>query len=166
MITMCRAVPTYELCSSSSSPFLSLMTVNSWLQSMMVAEVVMDHIARAVGKPSTEIRDLNMYREGDTTHYGQVLDGCQVTNVCFCFCTSDPIALHLHMLRIKASGADPSAGASRGYLTCLSLRWGLSSTQCSTCSQCLRPARTWGMQLIQGHQACGVCVQACVWLRL
>ena len=45
---------------------------------MMVAEVVMDHLARAVGKSSAAMRELNLYKEGDTTHFGQTLDGCQV----------------------------------------------------------------------------------------
>ena len=49
-----------------------------WLQGMMVAEVVMDHLARAVGKSSAAMRELNLYKEGDTTHFGQTLDGCQV----------------------------------------------------------------------------------------
>ena len=44
----------------------------------MVAEVVMDHLARAVGKSSAAMRELNLYKEGDTTHFGQTLDGCQV----------------------------------------------------------------------------------------
>ena len=50
----------------------------SLLQGMMVAEVVMDHLARAVGKSSAAMRELNLYKEGDTTHFGQTLDGCQV----------------------------------------------------------------------------------------
>lgn len=44
----------------------------------MVAEVVMDHLARTVGKSSAAMRELNLYKEGDTTHFGQILDGCQV----------------------------------------------------------------------------------------
>lgn len=44
---------------------------------MMVAEVFMDHLARACGKSAAAFREINMYKEGDTTHFGQVLDGCQ-----------------------------------------------------------------------------------------
>jgi hypothetical protein len=29
-------------------------------------------IAKTVGKPDAEIRSLNMYNEGDVTHFGQV----------------------------------------------------------------------------------------------
>ena len=47
-------------------------------QGMMVAEMWMDRIARTVGRSPEEVRALNMYREGDKTHYGQVLDGCQL----------------------------------------------------------------------------------------
>ncbi|RZM82591.1 xanthine dehydrogenase molybdopterin binding subunit [Leptolyngbya iicbica] len=45
-------------------------------QGMMVIEDVIDHVARTVGRPPHEVRELNFYRgEGDsnTTHYGQVL---------------------------------------------------------------------------------------------
>lgn len=45
---------------------------------MMVAEVIMDHLGHTVGKGAAEIRSLNMYKEGETTHFGQKLDGCQV----------------------------------------------------------------------------------------
>ena len=50
-------------------------------QGMMVAEVIMDHLARTCGKSAAELRSLNMYKEGETTHFGQALDGCQVTRV-------------------------------------------------------------------------------------
>ena len=58
------------------------------MQGMMVAEVIMDHLARTCGKGAAEIRSLNMYKEGETTHFGQALDGCQVyhphyTRLCF-----------------------------------------------------------------------------------
>jgi len=45
-------------------------------QGMMVVEDVIDHVARTVGRPPHEVRELNFYRgEGDsnTTHYGQML---------------------------------------------------------------------------------------------
>lgn len=45
---------------------------------MMVTEMWMDRIARTVGKSPEEVRELNMYHENDVTHYGQVLDGCQL----------------------------------------------------------------------------------------
>ncbi len=48
------------------------------VQGMMVAEVIMDHLGRTVGKSAADIRSLNMYKEGETTHFGQALDGCQV----------------------------------------------------------------------------------------
>ena len=47
----------------------------------MVAEVLMDHLARACGKGAAEMRELNMYKEGDTTHFQQSLDGCQASVV-------------------------------------------------------------------------------------
>lgn len=48
---------------------------------MIVAEMWVDHIARTLGQPPEAVRDLNFYREGDTTHFGQVLEGCQVGSV-------------------------------------------------------------------------------------
>ena len=47
----------------------------------MVAEVLMDHLARAHSKDAAEMRELNMYKEGDTTHFKQILDGCQASIV-------------------------------------------------------------------------------------
>lgn len=47
----------------------------------MIAETYMDHVARAVGKPPAAVRELNLYKEGEKTHFGQVLEGCQVRPV-------------------------------------------------------------------------------------
>ena len=44
---------------------------------MMIAETYMDHLARAAGKPLAELQALNFYREGQATHFGQPLLGCQ-----------------------------------------------------------------------------------------
>ena len=52
--------------------------MNMRSQAMMIAETYMDHVARAVGKPPAAVRELNMYKEGDRTHFGQLLEGCQV----------------------------------------------------------------------------------------
>lgn len=52
------------------------------LQAMIVAEMWVDHIARTLGQPPEAVRALNFYREGDATHFGQVLEGCQVAPVC------------------------------------------------------------------------------------
>jgi hypothetical protein len=41
----------------------------------------MDHVARAVGRPPAAVRELNLYKEGEKTHFGQVLEGCQVRPV-------------------------------------------------------------------------------------
>ena len=51
------------------------------MQGMMVAELLMDHLARTHGKDAAEMRELNMYKEGDTTHFKQILDGCQASTV-------------------------------------------------------------------------------------
>ncbi|CAM9401688.1 unnamed protein product, partial [Discosporangium mesarthrocarpum] len=47
-------------------------------QGMLVTETVMDHLASAVGMPAKVIRTLNMYKEGETTHFGQPLEAWNV----------------------------------------------------------------------------------------
>ncbi|KAG2484282.1 hypothetical protein HYH03_016926 [Edaphochlamys debaryana] len=46
-------------------------------QGLMFAEMWIEQIAKTVGKPDAAIRSLNMYNEGDTTHFGQVLEACR-----------------------------------------------------------------------------------------
>ena len=40
-------------------------------QGMVVVEDALDRVARALGRPPHEIRERNLYREGNVTHYGQ-----------------------------------------------------------------------------------------------
>jgi xanthine dehydrogenase/oxidase len=48
-------------------------------QGMMVTEDIIDAIARGLRKCPDDIRDINLYApEGDVTHFGQLLEGCQV----------------------------------------------------------------------------------------
>jgi xanthine dehydrogenase large subunit len=42
-------------------------------QGMVVIEEILDRVARACGKPAHEVRALNFYREGDSTHFGQLV---------------------------------------------------------------------------------------------
>jgi xanthine dehydrogenase large subunit len=42
-------------------------------QGMLVIEEILDRVARALGLPPHVVRARNFYREGDTTHYGQVV---------------------------------------------------------------------------------------------
>ncbi|EAT12215.1 xanthine dehydrogenase molybdopterin binding subunit [Bermanella marisrubri] len=43
-------------------------------QGMTIAEYMVDDIARAVGKDPLEVRKLNLYQDGSSTHYGQVVE--------------------------------------------------------------------------------------------
>merc|ERR1719235_1471838 len=45
-------------------------------QGMLLTEMMVDRNASHVGKPVEVVRELNMYREGEKTHYGQVLEDC------------------------------------------------------------------------------------------
>eukprot|EP00983_Pelagomonas_calceolata_P062482 1147322-Pelagomonas_calceolata.AAC.15 len=44
----------------------------------MFAEMWVEQIAKVVGKPDHEVRQLNMYKEGDITHFGQAMEHCRV----------------------------------------------------------------------------------------
>lgn len=44
----------------------------------MITEHWIDQIARTLKVTPEEVREANMYEEKDATHYGQILDGCQV----------------------------------------------------------------------------------------
>ncbi|XP_041780050.1 xanthine dehydrogenase-like [Anopheles merus] len=47
-------------------------------QGMMAAETMMRHVARTLNRDYVELIELNMYREGNTTHYNQQIEGCNV----------------------------------------------------------------------------------------
>lgn len=49
---------------------------------MLVTEMWIERIARELGMTPRAVRRVNMYDEGDRTHYGQLLEGCQV-KACF-----------------------------------------------------------------------------------
>ncbi len=42
-------------------------------QGMVVAEEIIDRVARAIRRPAHEVRQRNFYKEGDRTHYGQLV---------------------------------------------------------------------------------------------
>ncbi|KAJ8309320.1 hypothetical protein KUTeg_014194 [Tegillarca granosa] len=47
-------------------------------QGMFVAEVWMDDVAKVLGMSPVEVRQKNLYKEDDCTHYNQVLENCTV----------------------------------------------------------------------------------------
>ncbi|KAG5676847.1 hypothetical protein PVAND_006654 [Polypedilum vanderplanki] len=51
-------------------------------QGMMVGENIIRQIAKKLNKDLTEIMDINLYNEGDITHYNQLLSNCNVRR-CF-----------------------------------------------------------------------------------
>mmetsp|Transcript_34636 Transcript_34636/g.58034 ORF Transcript_34636/g.58034 Transcript_34636/m.58034 type:complete len:1370 (-) Transcript_34636:596-4705(-) len=50
-------------------------------QGLFIAETWMDHAARELGMPPAELREKNLYREGEITHYGMELDGCHLRDM-------------------------------------------------------------------------------------
>ena len=49
------------------------------LQGLLAAEFWMDHVAGVLKRPTEELRELNMFQEGEETHFTQILDKCQVS---------------------------------------------------------------------------------------
>ncbi|XP_055613911.1 xanthine dehydrogenase [Uranotaenia lowii] len=47
-------------------------------QGMLAAETMMHHVARALGRDYVKLAELNMYNEGDKTHYNEVIENCNV----------------------------------------------------------------------------------------
>ncbi|KAL3157593.1 hypothetical protein ABBQ32_012044 [Trebouxia sp. C0010 RCD-2024] len=47
-------------------------------QGMLVTEMWMDRVARMTGQPLHSIRQLNLYKEKEKTHFGQILHGSQI----------------------------------------------------------------------------------------
>uniref|UniRef100_A0A182F4M3 Xanthine dehydrogenase n=1 Tax=Anopheles albimanus TaxID=7167 RepID=A0A182F4M3_ANOAL len=47
-------------------------------QGMMAAETMLRHVARTLGRDYVELVELNLYKEGDVTHYNQKVEGCNV----------------------------------------------------------------------------------------
>ncbi|XP_058060425.1 xanthine dehydrogenase [Anopheles bellator] len=47
-------------------------------QGMLAAETMMRHVARTLNRDYIELIELNLFNEGDTTHYNQVIEGCNV----------------------------------------------------------------------------------------
>ncbi|MDQ3033775.1 MAG: xanthine dehydrogenase molybdopterin binding subunit [Myxococcota bacterium] len=46
-------------------------------QGMVMIEEVLDRVARALGLPADVVREKNLYREGDETHYGMPVEGAE-----------------------------------------------------------------------------------------
>ena len=52
--------------------------VGLFLQGMLVTEMWMDRVARMTDQPLQNVRQLNLYKEKERTHFGQILHGSQV----------------------------------------------------------------------------------------
>lgn len=50
-------------------------------QGMMVTEQLIDHISQKINKSSHFIRESNLYKEGDCTHFGQKLEFCRLPDL-------------------------------------------------------------------------------------
>lgn len=58
--------------------WLEIHTSSHLLQGMLVTEQWVDRIARMLKKAPEQIRELNFLKEGETTHFGQVMECSQV----------------------------------------------------------------------------------------
>ena len=45
---------------------------------MLINEQIMSHVASVLGMPSEAVREVNMYRNGDKTPWGQVQPVCSI----------------------------------------------------------------------------------------
>ncbi len=45
-------------------------------QGMLVAETYMEHVAEALGMDPLEVREKNLYQEGQKTHFNMTLENC------------------------------------------------------------------------------------------
>ncbi|HHO55838.1 MAG TPA: xanthine dehydrogenase molybdopterin binding subunit, partial [Trueperaceae bacterium] len=50
-------------------------------QSIVIIENIIDDIARTLNMPADKVRELNFYKEGQETHYGQVLNNVRLQKV-------------------------------------------------------------------------------------
>ena len=57
-------------------------------QGMMIAEALIDDVARSAGLSPETVRAANMYREGEMTHFGMRLESFKVPD-CYAACVSD-----------------------------------------------------------------------------
>ena len=47
-------------------------------QGLLAAEFWMDHVAGVLKMPTEQLREINMFHEGEETHFTQILEKCQV----------------------------------------------------------------------------------------
>jgi xanthine dehydrogenase large subunit len=73
-------------------------------QGMVVIEEILDRVARATGLPPHVVRERNLYRDGDRTHYGQVIeDATRLRTMWSKLCESSE--LHTRWSEIEAFNA-------------------------------------------------------------
>ncbi len=50
-------------------------------QGMIICEAYVDHVAKTLGKSPEEIRTINLYKEGERTHFGQIIERNPLTRL-------------------------------------------------------------------------------------
>ena len=77
-------VPNYQsqidVCRTNSAPSTAMRAFGD-LQGKNIIENAIDDAAVALGIPPDQLREANFYNPGDTTPFGQVLDGCYIRQV-------------------------------------------------------------------------------------
>lgn len=66
----------------------------------MFAEMWMERVAKTVGVPDWQVRRMHLYNEGDLTHFGQLLDNCQIRS-----CWERVVSTSQHAQRMTAVAA-------------------------------------------------------------
>ncbi|KAM3567750.1 hypothetical protein VYU27_010110, partial [Nannochloropsis oceanica] len=70
--------PTYlanAYCLKTNLPVTTSMRAPGVVQSTVATELVLAEVARGLGKPLLDVQEINFYKDGDRTPYGQVIEG-------------------------------------------------------------------------------------------
>ena len=96
-------------------------------QGMLVIEEILDRVARHLGRPPELIRERNFYREGERTHYGQVVrDASRITRIWSTLKESSAFALRAR--HVEAFNAAPANRHRKRGLAITPVKFGISFT--------------------------------------
>ena len=95
-------------------------------QGMFFAEVYMEHLASALRMPAAALRRENFYTDGQTTHYGQVLD--QGSNIQRCWDSVDSMAENLEERRKAVTEFNANSRWRKRGLATIPTKFGISFT--------------------------------------
>ena len=97
-------------------------------QGVLFAEMWMDRVARTLGRTAEEVREANLYEEGEACHFGQVMESSQLRN-CWTQATKGGVGGASYAERRAAVAAFNAANAHRKRgLAATPVKFGISFT--------------------------------------